>query len=234
MKTKRLSIKKEQAIKNLDETKKELEWNFIEKINILNDLSSSIEKKKESIENSIDSVPNSFSNIIAQKDLIQGKQIFKELKKLNSQLRDLEDLNPKIESKKNNFYYETFESEEINIVLPQNGIYLEELKICDKEIKLFNEHKSGFKIDLLGGNFVFTLSIRVENEYYNKYHPMFRGYFMLINSKKKCEYSIFIGNIFLNEIQILTVELGYDNLKKFIGESNEFKIICFVEKIYFK
>ena len=124
LKTKRLSIKKEQAIKNLDETKKELEWNFIEKINILNYLSSSIEKEKESLENSIDSVPNSFSNILAQKDLIQYKQIFKELKKLNSQLRDLEDLNPKIESKKNNFYYETFESEEINIVLPQNGIYL--------------------------------------------------------------------------------------------------------------
>ena len=192
MKTKRLSIKKEQAIKNLDETKKELEWNFIEKINILNYLSSSIEKEKESLENSIDSVPNSFSNILAQKDLIQYKQIFKELKKLNSQLRDLEDLNPKKEIKKNNFYYETFESEEINIVLPQNGIYLEELKICDKEIKLLNDHKSGFKIHLLGGNFAFTLSIKVENEYYNKYHLNFRGYFMLINSKNRCEFSIFI------------------------------------------
>ena len=75
-------------------------------------------------------------------------------------------------------------------------IYLEELKICDKEIKLLNDHKSGFKIHLLGGNFAFTLSIKVENEYYNKYHLNFRGYFMLINSKKRCEFTIFIWNNF--------------------------------------
>ena len=234
LKIKILTIKKDIAIKNLEDTKKELEWNFIEKINILKDLSTSIETKKENIDNSIDSVPNSFSNIISQKDFNQGKQIFKELKKLNSQLIPLEDLNPKIDSKKNNLYFETFESEEINLVLPQNGIYLEELNVCDQEIKLINEHQSRFKIDLLGGNFVFTLSIRVGNEYYNKYHPMFRGYFMLINPEKRCEYANFIGSIFTNGVQILSVELEYNKIKTIVGEKNEFKIICFVDKVYYK
>ena len=234
LKIKILTIKKDIAIKNLEETKKEIEWNFIEKINILKDLSTSIGTKKENIENSIDSVPNSFSNIISQKDLNQGKQIFKELKKLNSQLIPLEDLNPKIESKKNNLYFESFESEEINLVLPQNGIYLEELNVCDKEINLINGHQSKFKIDLLGGCFVFTLSINVGNEYYIKYHPMFRGLFMLINSEKRCEYANFIGNIFTNGVQILSVELEYEKIKKIIGEKNEFKIICFVDKVYYK
>jgi len=151
------------------------------------------------------------------------------LKKLNSQLIPLEDLNPKIESKKNNLYFESFESEEINLVLPQNGIYLEELNVCDKEINLINGHQSKFKIDLLGGCFVFTLSINVGNEYYIKYHPMFRGLFMLINSEKRCEYANFIGNIFTNGVQILSVELEYEKIKKIIGEKNEFKIICFVD-----
>ena len=136
------------ALKNLEEVKKETEWNFTEKINILKDLSKSIENKKEILENSIDSVPNSFINIINQKDLIQGKQILKELKKINSQLKSLDDLNPKIEKKKNNIYLETFESEEINLKLPENGQYLEELNIYNKEINLMNEHKSRFKIDL--------------------------------------------------------------------------------------
>ena len=234
IKTKILTIKKDQTLKYLEEAKKELEWSFKEKINIIKDLSSSITNKKEIIENSIDSVPNSFSNIIAQKDFTQGKQIFKELKKLNSQLIPLEGLNPKYESKENNLYYETFQSEEINLVLPQNGIYLEELKIIDKEIKLIDEHESRFKIDLLGGNFVFTLTIKIGNEYYNKYHPMFKGYFILINSEKKCEYANFIGNIYTNEVQILTIELEYEKIKKIIGENNEFKIICLVDKIYYK
>ena len=186
------------------------------------------------MENSIDSVPNSFINIINQKDLIQGKQILKELKKINSQLKSLDDLNIKIKSKKNNIYLETFESEEINLKLPENGQYLEELNICNKEINLMNEHKSRFKIDLLGGNFVFTLSINIGSDYYNKYHPMFRGFFMLINSEKRCEYSNFIGNIYTNGVQILSVELVYENLKNIIGEKNEFTIICFLYKFYYK
>ena len=70
------------------------------------------------------------------------------MKKINSQLKSFDDLNPRIESKKNNIYLETFESEEINLKLPENGQYLEELNIYNKEINLMNEHKSRFKIDL--------------------------------------------------------------------------------------
>ena len=234
LKLKKLTIKKEIALKNLEETKKETELNFMEKINLLKDLSKNIESKKEVLENSIDSVPNSFINIINQKDLIQGKQILKELKKLNSQLKSFEDLNPRKEENKTNIYFETFESDEINLKLPQNGQYLEELNICNKKINLMNEHECRLKMDLLGGNLVCTLSIKIESNYYNKYHPMFRGYLMLINSDKRCEYSNFFGNIYTNGVQILSVELVYESIKKIIGEKNEFKIICSVDKIYYK
>ena len=234
LKLKKLTIKKEIALKNLEETKKETELNFMEKINLLKDLSKNIESKKEVLENSIDSVPNSFINIINQKDLIQGKQILKELKKLNSQLKSFEDLNPRKEENKTNIYFETFESDEINLKLPQNGQYLEELNICNKKINLMNEHECRLKMDLLGGNLVCTLSIKIDSNYYNKYHPMFRGYLMLINSDKRCEYSNFFGNIYTNGVQILSVELVYESIKKIIGEKNEFKIICSVDKIYYK
>ena len=234
LKIKQLTIKKDIGLKNLEEAKKELEWNYIEKINILKDLSKTAEDKIENIENSIDSVPNSFSNIIIQKDFNQGKQIFKELKKINSQIIPLEELNPKKESKKNNIYFETFESDEINLVLPENGIYLEELNIYDNEIKLIDQHQCKLKIDLLGGNFIFTLTIKLENEYYNKYHPMFKGYFILINSENRCEFANFMGNIYTNGEQILSIELGFEDIKNIIGESNKFRIICGVDKIYYK
>ena len=234
LRIKKLTIKKDIALKNIEDMKKELEWNFVEKINLLRDLSTKIENKKENIENSIDSVPNSFSNIISQKDFNQGKQICKELKKLNAQLIPLDEIKQKISSRKFNLYFETFESEEINISLPENGNYLEELKIFDNEIKLIPEHQSKLKIDLLGGNFIFTLSIKIEDEYYNKYHPTFKGYFILINPDTKCEYANFIGSIYTNGIQILSIELEFDNVKKIIGEKNKFKIICCVDKIYYK
>ena len=234
LRIKQLTVKKDITLKNLEETKKQLESNFIEKINLLKNISTTIENKKDSVENSIDSVPNSFSNIISQNDLNQGKLICKELKKLNELFLPLNDIKPKLNSKNNNLYYESFESEEINIVLPENGQYLEELKIYDDEIKLIPEHKSRFKIDLLGGNFIFTLSLDIGNEYYNKYHPIFRGYFILINSNNRCEYANFIGSLYSHGIQILSIELEYDNIKNIIGEKNKCKIICCVDKIYYK
>ena len=218
----------------MEEAKKQLESNIIKKINILNDISTTLENKKESIENSIDSVPNSFSNLISQKDYNQGKQICKELKKLNSQLISIDDVKKKIGPKKNDICFETFESDEIDISLPQNGQYLEELKIYDNEIKIIPEHKSQFKIDLLGGNFIFTLTIYIGNEYYEKYHPMFRGYFMVVNDENRLEYANLIGSVYANGVQILTVELEYDNFIKIIGKNPKFKLICCVDKVYYK
>ena len=234
LKIKKLTIKKDIAIKNIEDTKKELEWNFVEKINLLRDLSTKIENKKENIENSIDSVPNSFSNIISQKDFNQGKQICKELKKLNAKLMPLNEIKQKISLKKFNLCFETFESDEINISPPENGNYLEELKIFENEIKLIPEHQSKLKIDLLGGNYIFTLSITLGDDYYYKYNPTFKGYFILINPDNKCEYANFIGSIYANGVQILSVELEFDNVKKIIGEKNKFKIICCVDKIYYR
>ena len=234
LRIKKLTTKKEIALKNIEEAKKQFESNIIQKINILKDISTTLENKKDSIENSIDSVPNSFSNLISQKDYNQGKQICKELKKLNAQLISIDDIKKKIEPKKNNICFETFESDMIDISLPQNGQYLEELKIYDNEIKICPEHKSQFKIDLLGGNFIFTLMIDIGNEYYEKYHPMFRGYFMVINTENRFEYANLIGSVYANGTQILTVELEYNNFIKIVGEKAKFKLICCVDKVYYK
>ena len=234
LRIKKLTTKKEIALKNIEEAKKQFESKIIEKINILKDISTTLGNKKDTIENSIDSVPNSFSNLISQKDYNQGKQICKELKKLNAQLISIDDIKKKIEPKKNNICFETFESDIIDITLPQNGQYLEELKIYDNEIKIIPEHKSQFKIDLLGGNFIFTLMINIGNEYYEQYHPMFRGYFMVINTENRFEYANLIGSVYANGIQILTVELEYNNFIKIVGEKAKFKLICCVDKVYYK
>ena len=234
LRIKNLTTKKEVLIKHIEEAKKQLESNIIEKINILKDISTTLENKKETIENSIDSVPNSFSNLISQKDYNQGKQICKELKKLNAQLISIDDVKKKIGPKMNNICFETFESDEIDISLPQNGLYLEELKIYDNEIKIIPEHQSRFKIDLLGGNFIFTLAINIGNEYYEKYHPIFRGYFTVKNEENRLEYANLIGSIYSNGTQILTVELEYDNFIKIIGEKAKFKLVCCVDKVYYK
>ena len=86
----------------------------------------------------------------------------------------------------------------------------------------------------MGGYFIFTLSIKIEKEYYDKYHPKFRGYYLLINSEQRCEHANFMGNIYTNGFQILSVEVPFEVIKEIIGNNNNFKVICVVDKTYFK
>ena len=218
----KLAIKKESILKNLNEAKKNLEEKYIEEMSRLEELSNSILAKQEKIENSIDSVPNSFNNIINKKDYVQGYQILQELKKLNHELIPKNDIKNKNSGFKDNLYFESYESNEVNIILPENGAYKEELKICDNKINLIPEQESKIKIELLGGNLIFTLSIKIEPEYYNKYHPLFKGYFMLINNENKIEYTSFIGNIYAGGEQILSTEFAYEDIKNVIGGNNNF------------
>ena len=234
LKMRKLAIKKESILKNLNEAKKNLEEKYIEEMSRLEELSNSILAKQEKIENSIDSVPNSFNNIINKKDYVQGYQILQELKKLNHELIPKNDIKNKNSGFKDNLYFESYESNEVNIILPENGAYKEELKICDNKINLIPEQESKIKIELLGGNLIFTLSIKIEPEYYNKYHPLFKGYFMLINNENKIEYTSFIGNIYVGGEQILSTEFAYEDIKNVIGGNNNFKIICCVDKICYK
>ena len=57
---------------------------------------------------------------------------------------------------------------------------------------------------------------------------------MVINAENRFEYANLIGSVYANGIQILTVELEYNNFIKIIGKNPKFKLICCVDKVYYK
>ena len=232
-KIRELEIKKSRINDVLDSIKKEISTKFIDQINNIKDIIKSAKNKKEKIENSIDSIPNSFNNIINENDYGQGGQILEELKKLNKEVISNEQLEQKSKIK-SNLFFESFESEKINLILPNNGNYQEELKIIDKELNFIPEHKCKLSIQLLGGNIHFSITLKVDNEYYLNHNPKFYGHFILINSKKRTEYSIFGGNYYANGNQILSVDFDFNEIKGLLDDNISCNLIFYITKSYYK
>ena len=108
-------------------------------------------EKKESIENSIESVPNSFNNIIQRNDLVQGKLIFEDLKKINNKIISKEEIEEKKEIK-TDLFIESYKIDNIQLTFPINGQYIEEFNVINKDLDFIQGHPCKIQINLLGGN----------------------------------------------------------------------------------
>ncbi len=189
-----------------------------------------MENYKEDIENAIDSVPNSFNNIVERNDFGQGEQILEELKKLSKKFNLEDQYNNKLKIK-NHLCLEWFESDFIRFNFPQHGNYIEEIIILDKELDFIKDHKTKLKIQLLGGSIIFILSIDIDKDYYEQHLPKFFGHFNFLNSENKLMYCIFYGNVYTEGVQILTAELSFE---KFGQNLEYFDMKLNVIKNYYK
>ena len=232
-KIKEIGVKKIRANDILDTIKKENEEKYNEQINQLNELKTNLMKEKENIDNSIDSVPNSFNNIIERDDYGQGEQILEELKKLNKKFVRKEEYFEKYNFK-SNLCFEWFESESIKLNLPNEGNYVEELIFFDKEIDFIPGHICKFKTQLLGGNMVFILSIEINDEYYYKNNPKFYAHFVFRNLDNNNLYCVFYGDIYSNGVEILSAELSFEQVKEVLDNEKSFDLKLNVLKTYYK
>ena len=89
-------------------------------------------------------------------------------------------------------------------------------------------------IQLLGGNIHFSITLKVDNEYYLNHSPKFYGHFILINSKKRTEYSIFGGNYYANGNQILSVDFDFNEIKGLLDDNISCNLIFYITKSYYK
>ena len=232
-KIKEIGVKKIRLSDILDTIKNENEKNYNEQINQLNELKKRIMEQKENIDNSIDSVPNSFNNIIERDDYGQGEQILEELKKLNRKF-DKKEENFDNYDFKSNFCFEWFESESIKITLPNEGNYVEEFIFFDKQLYFMPDHICKFKTQLLGGNMVFILSIEINDKYYRKNKPKFYAHFVFRNLENNNLYCVFYGDIYSNGVEILSAELSFEQIKKVIDNENSFELKLNILKSYYK
>jgi len=237
LKRKEYEIKKIRYIKILESLKEDITSKYEKQVRKLDEVLDSLKEKKENIESSIYSVPNSFYNIIERNDYGQGTQITEELKKLNDSYKDNNDFKDKCDeiiNIKRNLNIEYFETENINIIFPNEGNYIEEFTVIDKEINFITNHDSRFKVQLLGGNIIFSLFIKVDDKYYHLCQPKFHCHIIFTNSLRRIEYTEFNDQIYSNGEDILCVEIAYETMKDFIKEDNKFDFKLNVNKNYYK
>ena len=161
------------------------------------------------------------------KDYGQSKQILEDLKKINNIKKEEIEFNDKLKSGKN-FKIENFESDKIEIKFPIE--YKEEEILKEVELNFIEGHQSKLKVQLLGERAIFTLTIEVEQEYYEKCEPKFSGYFMIFNEQKYIDYSGFGINYYDNGIFLLSVEIGYDRILSSVDFDKESYIKIFIIK----
>ena len=230
-KIKNLELQKKKINDILELVKTDNEKKFDQEIKKLNDLVDTITNQKENIENSINSVPNSFNNIIYRHDYGQGQLILEELKKVNRNIISEDEVIRQI-GVKSNLFWEFHQSETITFVIPDNE-YIEEYIVFDSQINFIPETVCKLKAQFLGGSFVFILSIEINEEYYHNHQPKFYTYFSFKNPENKYFYTVFSGDVYSNGIQILTTELGFEQIKEMIIDNN-FIVRLNMVKTYYK
>ena len=230
---KKLEIKKNRINEILESIKKEINQKFDDEKMKLKNILEKTKEKKESIENSIESVPNSFNNIIQRNDLIQGKLIFEDLKKINNKIISKEEIEEK-KGIKTDLFIESYRIENIQLTFPINGQYIEEFNVINKDLDFIQGHPCKLQINLLGGNVNCSLLINVNKKFYEENEPKFYGHLEITNSTRKVEFSIFQSNIYSDEYQILTTEFNFSEIRDMISFDNNFYLTLFVIKSYYK
>jgi hypothetical protein len=230
---KKLEIKKNRINEILDSIKKEINQKFDDEKMKLKNILEKTKEKKESIENSIESVPNSFNNIIQRNDLVQGKLIFEDLKKINKNIISKEEIEDKKEIN-TNLFIESYHSKNIQLTFPDNGQYIEEFNIINKNLDFIQGHPCKLQISLLGGNVNISLLINVNKKFYEENEPKFYGHFEITNSLKKLQFSSFQSQIYSDEYQILTNEFNFKEIRDMISLDNKFDFSLFIIKNYYK
>ena len=229
----KLGLKQNKINDILESIKKEINKKFDEEKEKLVDIINKTKEKKESIENSVESVPNSFNNIIQRNDLVQGKIIFEDLKKMNKNIISKEEIEDKKEIN-TNLFIESYHSKNIQLTFPDNGQYIEEFNIINKNLDFIQGHPCKLQISLLGGNVNISLLINVNKKFYEENEPKFYGHFEITNSLKKLQFSSFQSQIYSDEYQILTNEFNFKEIRDMISLDNKFDFSLFIIKNYYK
>ena len=229
----KLGLKQNKINDILESIKKEINKKFDEEKEKLVDIINKTKEKKESIENSVESVPNSFNNIIQRNDLVQGKIIFEDLKKINKNIISKEEIEDKKEIN-TNLFIESYHSKNIQLTFPDNGQYIEEFNIINKNLDFIQGHPCKLQISLLGGNVNISLLINVNKKFYEENEPKFYGHFEITNSLKKLQFSSFQSQIYSDEYQILTNEFNFKEIRDMISLDNKFDFSLFIIKNYYK
>lgn len=180
---------KENEIKKVD-TKNFMDFirdSYLKKIdensNELKQILTNLESQKNSIENSIGSIPDGFNNIIRSNDYVQGSVLSNELKKYNqiddnleNEIKEKSKLSPRL-------FFENYETELLEVKIPYGGQYNEGLELMNYKIDIIPNFPSKLILQYLNGKIYISFSVDIDMPLNAPNYPKFYTYVILNNQK---------------------------------------------------
>ena len=196
--------------------KGDLQAKYEKKISNLKSILNSLKNRKREITNMIQNPPNL---IVELNDQEKGKNIINELKNLNNIWTNEEDLENETKFKKE-IKCEQYESEPIEIKLPNNDQYIEEYTVIKTELNFMPNLKCKFNCQLLLNNFILTLILEVDKTFINQHYERFIGYLYLENNDTKKVVSLqgYLSNKD-NEL-VFSTQYDFNEIKEMINKDN--------------
>ena len=231
-----LDLKEIEILKNgeeyiFDYIKTQTICNYNKKIKAIKNALNILKNKKNEIDKSILSFNNHFNRLKDGNNMEQFKKYQKVLKNLNIYPYDKDEIEKKSIFQKD-ICCERYESDFIEIEIPNNGHYVEELNVISKQLIFIPNANCKLQSQLLNDSIVFTLVFEINDKFYQKHNPKYLGN-LFIFSKKICECQRF-ANYYNKGIQVFSLQFEYSKLKSLFDENNKCQLKFHVSKIYYK
>ena len=229
-----INLIKNSYIDKIDETSKEF-----------NSILANLKTQKESVENSINSIPNGFNNIINSNDYAQSSIVSKELKKMNkiddnleNNIREKTKINPTL-------FVENYETDYIELRLPHGGQYIEGEELLNYKIT----NIPGFPCRLIIKNLlkktIISFCVEINLPLNAPDYPRFYNYIGVRNQKYGLEFTNLSEQNSLenNEQrnqsrrirnQVNSKEIDAEQFISLAGDDKKIRMKVYTTKLYFK
>ena len=164
-------------VKKIDETSQEL-----------NTILTNLKRQRDSIETSIESIPNGFNNIVNNNDYAQASVVCQELKKFNTTDDTIEDeilekskISPKL-------FFENYETQVIEIKIPFGGQYNEGYEIANYKIDIMRGFPSRLVLQYIGQQVYISFCVDIDLPLNAIDYPKFYTYITIRNQKYGLEF----------------------------------------------
>ena len=220
---------KKNSIKNImGLLKTDLKTKYDSKINKIKSILNTLNFKKTNIENMLQNPPNLMSELNNEE---KSKKFLEELKSLNNIGFSENDIESEVYFKKM-IKYEQFESEHIEIKLPNNGEYIEEFKIIDKELNFIPNTKCKLNCQLLMNNIFFSLVLEINKQFVEEHSLKFIC--SLIIETDNIRKSILPEGARTNNELIFSSQFDFNVVKNMMNKDGQCYCKFNIVKFYYK
>ena len=215
LKKKILEIEKIQKERNLEIIKKALDDNLLEKLKNFKVNQNSLKSKIEDINRAVETTPIALKNLVNSNDHRQASKIYEHLMNVNQFNENKYNLSNEL----NGLFIESFSSEELELTVPNNGNYTEDLELYNKELNNFiNDNKVKINLRYHKKNICFVVEIENILRKADK-NTKYYGFLIIQTKKHDCEFLI-VDELSDNYKYILTTQFPSDHFILYKDENN--------------